>query len=109
MVSIRWCQYCERRNKDVKECMLGLNNKKCEGFYRIPKCMLLDAVDTLLTPMASLFSEIYLTKKIPEHWKVTKITPIFKKGNKSEIEKYRPIANLYSASKIFEKINTKAN
>ena len=29
---------------------------------------------------------------------------IFKKGNKTEIENYRPIANLCSASKIFEKL-----
>ena len=33
---------------------------------------------------------------------VAKITPIFKKGSKTEIENYRPIANLSSASEIFE-------
>ena len=30
--------------------------------------------------------------------------PLFKKGNKNEIENYRPIANLCSASKILEKL-----
>ena len=30
--------------------------------------------------------------------------PIYKKGNKSEIENYRPIANLCSTSKILEKL-----
>ena len=42
--------------------------------------------------------------KIPEQWKVAKIIPIFKKGSKVSIENYRPIANLCSASKVFEKL-----
>ena len=33
-----------------------------------------------------------------------KIVPIFKKGSKSNIENYRPIANQCSTSKIFEKL-----
>ena len=89
---------------DVKECMSELKNKKCEGFDRIPVCMIYDARELLLPPMAVLFNSIYQTLKIPEQWKVSKIIPIFKKGNKTEIENYRPIANLCSASKIFEKL-----
>ena len=51
---------------DVKLCLHELSNKKCEGFDRIPLCMLYDACDTLLLPMANLFGEIYRTCKIPE-------------------------------------------
>jgi hypothetical protein len=58
----------------------------------------------LLTPFSVLFNKIYTTQKIPEQWKVSKIIPIFKKGNVNLIENYRPIANLCSASKIFEKL-----
>ena len=54
--------------------------------------------------MTSLFSKVYATGQLPEQWKVSKIVPIFKNGNKNEIENYRPIANLFSASKIFEKL-----
>ena len=48
--------------------------------------------------------QIYSSCSIPDQWKVAKIIPIFKKGNKNEIENYRPIANLCSASKIFKKL-----
>ena len=58
----------------------------------------------LLPPMANLFNEIYHSCKVPDQWKVAKIIPTFKKGNKCQIENYRPIANLCSASKIFEKL-----
>ena len=44
--------------KDVRECMADLNSKKCEGYDRIPVCMLIDAREILLHPMASLFNEI---------------------------------------------------
>ena len=89
---------------DVMTCMDQLSNKKCEGFDRIPVCALYDARTTLLNPMASLFEKIYNSGYIPEQWKVSKIIPIFKKGSKVEIKNYRPIANLCSTSKIFEKL-----
>ena len=35
---------------------------------------------------------------------MSKIVPVHKKGDKNEIENYRPVANLNSASKIYEKL-----
>ena len=89
---------------DVKICLYGLSNKRCEGFDRIPVCCLYDARAVLLRPLSILFEKIYSTGSIPEQWKISKIIPIHKKGNKSEIENYRPIANLCSTSKILEKL-----
>ena len=84
--------------------MQDLPNKKCEGYDRVPVCMLHDSCELLLDPLSSLFSKIYATGHIPKQWKVSKIIPIFKKGNKNEIENHRPIANLCAASKFFEKL-----
>ena len=78
--------------------------KRCEGYDIIPVCVFTDALDLLVEPFSQLFQKIYLTGLIPEQWKVSKIIPIFKKGDKSKIENYRPIANLCSASKVFEKL-----
>ena len=36
---------------DVKECMLTLQSKRCEGYDCIPVCVLADAHDCLLEPM----------------------------------------------------------
>ena len=62
---------------DVKECLSNLPNKKCEGFDRMPVCMLLDARDVLLDPLSSLFTKVYASGKIPDQWKVSKIILIF--------------------------------
>ena len=90
--------------KDVKECMFAIKSKKCEGFDRISVSTLCDARDILIDPMADLFQKIYETKTIPDQWKVAKIIPIFKKGDNTKIQNHRPIANLCSSSKNFEKV-----
>ena len=61
------------KKADVKECINLLLNKKCEGFDRIPVCVLKDSKDLLLDPLSDLFNKIYTTGVIPEQWKVSKI------------------------------------
>ena len=89
---------------DITECMLTLKSKNCEGFDRIPVRILRDAHEILNKPLSVLFNLIYHQKVIPDQWKMAKIIPIYKKGNKQKIENYRPIANQCSTSKIFEKL-----
>ena len=40
----------------------------------------------------------------PTDWKLAKVSPIFKKGNKDDPNNYRPILVIQAAAKIFEKI-----
>ena len=54
--------------------------------------------------ITKLFNKIYTQRSLPEQWLFAKITPVPKKGLKNNIENYRPIANLFSASKFFEKL-----
>ena len=43
--------------------------------------------------------------QVPAQWLVSKTLPIFKnKGDKKDIKNYRPISNLCSSSKKFEKL-----
>ena len=49
-------------------------------------------------------NKIYNEKEIPDQWRISKIVPVHKKGECSKIENYRPISNLCSSSKVFEKL-----
>ena len=73
---------------DVSACLNDLISKKCEGFDRIPLCLLYDCRAALLPPLTILFQKIYVTGFIPDQWKVSKIVPLLKKGNRDEIENY---------------------
>ena len=44
------------------------------------------------------------TSQFPNSWKVTRITPIFKDGDKTDKSNYRPISVLHVISKLFEKL-----
>jgi hypothetical protein len=76
----------------------------CEGYDRIPMRILKDGDSILRSPLSALFGRIYEKKEIPEQWKVAKIIPLHKKGNKQDVANYRPISNLCLVSKVFEKL-----
>ena len=88
----------------VENCLKNLKTKNCEGPDRMPLRILKDGASVLSGPMSVLFHKIYEKKEIPEQWKVSKIIPLHKKGKKEELENYRPIANLCSITKVYEKL-----
>ena len=89
----------------VRECICSLKTKNTEGYDRIPQRILVDGADILVEPLSVLFHKIYHEKTIPGQWLISKTIPVFKnKGEKKNIENYRPIANLCSTSKVFEKL-----
>lgn len=88
----------------ILDCVGSLKIKNCEGYDRLPQRIFKDGINHLVNPLTCLFKLIYDKKKIPDQWKIAKVSPIPKKGSKTEISNYRPISNLCSASKIFEKL-----
>ena len=88
----------------ILDCVSTLKTKNCEGYDRIPQRIIKDGINHLIRPLTYLFNSIYETKQIPDQWKLAKVNPIPKKGSKTEISNYRPISNLCSVSKVFEKL-----
>ena len=86
------------------EALRSIKIKNCEGYDRIPQRILNEGKEILINPITKLFNLIYEYKTIPEQWSISKIIPIFKKGSKTDIENYRPIANLCSTTKVFEQL-----
>ena len=89
---------------EVLNAIKSLKPKNCEGHDRIPVRVIFDGIVHLLKPLSYLFTNIYIQKQIPEQWLISKVIPLLKKGNPSNIENYRPISNLCSCSKIFERL-----
>jgi len=50
----------------------------------------------------SIFNNI-LQEGFPDRWRLARVTPVPKKGNLSDISNYRPVSNLSSLSKLFER------
>jgi Notch-like protein len=60
--------------------------------------------DPISNPLYIIFSKSMESGEIPSPLKMAKIIPLFKSGDKSLMDNYRPIALLDTFSKIFEKI-----
>ena len=56
--------------------------------------------------LAFLFNTSIETSCFPDSWKVARVTPVFKEGDKSEKHTYWPISALPVISRLFEKLIT---
>ena len=89
---------------DIVNSVKSLKVKNSEGYDRIPQRVLIDGLEILVEPLTIFFNKVYMSREIPGQWLISKIIPVNKKGSRSDCANYRPVANLCSTSKIFEKM-----
>ena len=60
--------------------------------------------NSLARPLSILFKLIYNTGILPIEWKRANVVPVFKKGEKGNVENYRPISLTCISAKVMERI-----
>jgi len=80
-----------------------LKNKKCYGPDGIPLKIIKDLAQKQPHILEFTLNE-FATKGLPYTIKTSRVIPLHKKGDKSEVSNYRPISNLCSIGKLYEKI-----
>ncbi len=88
----------------VEKTLKELKPKRCFGFDRVPLVFLKDGASELSGVVTKLMFKIFEGEKTPKQWKIARILPLFKKGDKDKTENYRPISNLCSMIKFYKKI-----
>ena len=80
-----------------------LNSNKSMGPDNISGRVLKECAISTAYPLHLLFNLSFKTGSLPADWKLAHIVPIHKKGDKDDIENYRPISLISIISKVFEK------
>lgn len=91
---------------ELEAALQKTKNRKAPGQDNINPELLKFAHIEVKLRFLQLLNKCWRTKTIPDSWKIAKITPIFKKGDRSNCENYRGISLLNTAYKIYSKIVT---
>ena len=92
---------------EVRDGLLSLDIYEAKGPDRISNALLRNLAESLNVFLHLIFNTIANKCYFPKTWKVTKVVPIFKKGDRQMISNYWPI-NLFSAvSKVIGKLKNK--
>ena len=88
----------------VKKVILGLKAGSAPGPDGISPLFLKKTVDIISIPLAHIFNQSLATGEVPQGWRDSNISPIFKAGSKKSPSNYRPVSLTSIISRVFEKI-----
>ena len=81
----------------------SLSESKATGTDEIPSKLLKIACNSIVTPITHIINRSILSSVYPDKWKSARISPIFKNGDGSDVNNYRPISILPVISKLLER------
>ena len=95
----------EEITKDiVNEIIDSMESKKSSSFDEISNFHVKKLKVSLLTPLTIAINRSLSEGLFPDQYKVAKVVPLFKSGERDDFNNYRPISLLATISKIFEKV-----
>ena len=93
--------------QDVRNRLKQLKSDSAMGPDNLHPLLLKECADELALPFYLLFSKSLHIGKLPHTWKTSLVTPIFKKGKRTDPLNYRPISLTPIPCKILERIISK--
>ena len=89
---------------EVENIIMGLNNSNATGVDQIPMKVIKISSAYIINPLTHVINLSFSEGHFPSTLKISKVIPIHKKGDSSNLGNYRPISLLNNFSKIFEKV-----
>ncbi|KFW97390.1 hypothetical protein N336_03727, partial [Phalacrocorax carbo] len=79
-----------------------LDTHKSMGPDGIHTRVLRELVEELTKPLSIIYQQSWLTGEMPDDWRLTNVTPIYKKGRKEDPGNYRPVGLTLVPGKVME-------
>ena len=90
--------------EDVVSAILECPNKSSCGVDGISYMFYKRCVDYVWLPLQIIYQQSLELGVIPDEWKLSKVTPIHKKGSRLSVENYRQVSLTIVACRILERI-----
>ena len=87
--------------KDIEKEILNLNVAKASQVLDIPTKIIKKNSDIFSDILLKEFNKSLEIRKFPSSLKIANVSPVYKKGNRSDKGNYRPVSILPNLSKIF--------
>ena len=88
----------------VEKIIYSLRNSKSFGLDNIDTFSVKLVAKFILPALTHIINLSILSNKFPSSWKVSKVIPLYKKGDSLDPKNFRPVAMLSILSKIMEKV-----
>ena len=88
---------------DTMKIIKSLKNKTSTGHDGISTKLLKTISPGLIKPLTLIINQSLITGIFPDHLKIAKVIPLFKKESPELVDNYRPVSLLSAISKVFEK------
>ena len=74
-----------------------LNRSKAAGLDKISARLIRECADLICIPIRDIFNQSISQGIFPDDWKCAKVTPLFKQGDRDDLNNYRPISVISAA------------
>ncbi|KAK4823680.1 hypothetical protein QYF61_005651 [Mycteria americana] len=88
----------------VSDLLHHLDTHKSMGPDEIHPRVLKELAEVLTKPLSIIYQQSWLIGEVPADWRLANVTPIFKKGQKEDPGKYRPVSLTSVLGKLMEQI-----
>ena len=92
--------------QEIRNAVSKIKSSKSFGNDNISCYFLKLALPYIENALACLFNTLLETNTFPDSWKLARVIPIFKEGDKTEKSNYRPISVLPVISRLCERLVT---
>ena len=97
--------YVKTSEFEICKIIKSLKNTNSTGFDHFSTKFIKLSISLLAPTLVKLFNHSIQSGLYPDLLKIVKVIPIFKKGDPTSVNNYRPISILSPINKIFEKMS----
>ena len=94
----------EINEENVKKAIDRLREFSAPGPDKVTNKMIIELKNELAKPLAILFRKSLDESRIPDDWRLSNVTPVYKKGSKSDPGNYRPVSLTSNMCKLMERV-----